>query len=71
MEHSTTNTLSLYTLLPLSGELYIFKSTPVAAKSHALVLEVTFPTLVTNGAIKGMVYEQELHHTFSCFAGHF
>ena len=61
----------LYALLPLARELYVFKTTPVAAKSHALILKVTFPPLVTNGAIKRMVYQQELHHTFPCLAGHF
>jgi len=71
MKHSTTNTLSLYAILPLARELYVFETTPVAAESHALILKVTFPPLVTNGAIKRMVYQQELHHTFPCLAGHF
>ena len=42
------------------------ESAPITAISHTLILEITFASLVTNGAIEGMVGKQKLHDTFSC-----
>ena len=48
---------------PLSWESTVHKTTSVAAKSHWLVLQVTFSPLVTDRAVQGVVHQQELHHT--------
>jgi hypothetical protein len=41
----------------------------IGAVPHRLVLQVTLTTLVTNGAVEGMVGEQELHDTLAGFVG--
>ena len=52
-------------LSPLPRELVVNESASVAAKGHGLVLKVTLPTLVADGAVEGMVHEKKLHHPFS------
>jgi len=43
------------------------ESSSIRTVSHALILQVTFSTLVADGTIERVVGEQELHDTFSCF----
>lgn len=47
----------------------VSKATPVRPKGHRLILQVTFTTLVTDGAIQGMVDKEELHHTLTGLPG--
>lgn len=46
--------------------LELVESSAVAAISHRLVLEITFASLVANGAIERVVCQEELHDAFSC-----
>lgn len=55
---------------PLSRELDISKSATVATKCHALVLQVTLTTLVTNGAVQRVVYKEKLHYSLPRFSCH-
>ena len=50
--------------LPFARELVVHESAPVTAEHHGLVLQVTLSPLVTDGAVQGVVHQQELHHTF-------
>ena len=37
----------------------------IRTKGHGLVLQIALTSLVTHGAIQGVVDEQELHHTLA------
>jgi len=54
-------------VLVLDGTLAtkLVEAATVAAVSHALILEITLATLVANGAVQGVVGQQELHDTFT------
>jgi hypothetical protein len=56
-----TNVLVLDSTLAL----HLVEATTVAAVSHALVLKITLATLVANGAVQGVVGQQELHDTLT------
>lgn len=56
------------TLLPFSTKGDIRKATAIATESHRLILEITFPSLITNRTIQGMVYQEKFHNTFAGFA---
>lgn len=55
---------------PLAAVADVSESAAVAAKGHALILQVALTALIANGAIKGMVDQQELHHSLPGLAGH-
>ena len=40
-------------------------------KSHSLVLQVAFAALVANRTIQRVIDQEELHHAFAPFSGHF
>ena len=40
-------------------------------KPHSLVLQVTLATLIANRTIQRVVDQEELHHAFAPFSGHF
>jgi hypothetical protein len=41
------------------------ESTSIGTITHRLVLEIALSSLITNGAIEGMIGEKELHNAFS------
>ena len=45
----------------LSTELIVREPGPVRSEGHALVLEVALAALVADGAVQGVVDQQELH----------
>ena len=57
-------------MLFFDGAFVLSKPAAIAAIGHRLVLQVAFAALVTDGAIKGVVDEQELHHPFAGFLDH-
>jgi hypothetical protein len=54
-------------VLVLDGTLAtkLVEAATVATISHALILEITLATLVANGAVQGVVGQQELHDTLT------
>jgi hypothetical protein len=54
-------------VLVLDGTLAtkLVEAATVATISHALILEITLTTLVANGAVQGVVGQQELHDTLT------
>ena len=77
-----TNVLVLHR--SLAPKLVVCEPRPVRAEGHGLVLQVTFSTLedeitvktlliqqsdlVADGAVKGVVDQEELHHSLSSFS---
>ena len=60
--HGTGETLERCWCLPLALMVHVDEATAVGAKHHGLVLEVAFSSLVTDGAVEGVIHQQELHH---------
>jgi hypothetical protein len=54
-------------VLVLNGTLaaHLVETSPVRTIAHRLILKVTLASLVTNGAIEGVVREKEFHDTLS------
>ena len=75
-----TNVLVLHR--SLAAKLVVCEPRPVRAEGHGLVLQITFSTLeeevktlliqqsdlVADGAVKGVVDQEELHHSLSSFS---
>ena len=54
---------------PLAQEVVVGEPGPVRAEGHALVLQVALPALVADGAVQGVVHQQELHHALTGLTG--
>ena len=54
-------------VIPFATEIYVGKAAAIAAKSHGLILEIAFTTLVADWAIQGVINQEKFHDTFASF----
>ena len=56
--------LSINTV-PFPWKAVVNKSASVTTKGHRLILQVTLPSLVTDGTVQRVIHQKKLHHTLS------
>ena len=56
--------LSINTV-PFPWKAVVNKSASVTTKGHRLILQVTLPSLVTDGTVQRVIHQEKLHHTLS------
>ena len=56
--------LSINTV-PFPWKAVVNKSASVTTKGHRLILQVTLPSLITDGTVQRVIHQKKLHHTLS------